>query len=75
MRHLCCGLQSGGHEIWRKNLKQFITGNHAVAEAARSCRPGIVAAYPITPQTPIYEKLSEMEASGDLGGIMMRMES
>jgi len=56
-------------------LKQFITGNHAVAEAARSCRPGIVAAYPITPQTPIYEKLSEMEASGDLGGIMMRMES
>jgi pyruvate/2-oxoacid:ferredoxin oxidoreductase alpha subunit len=34
-----------------------------------------VAAYPITPQTPIYEKLSEMEASGDLGGIMMRMES
>jgi pyruvate/2-oxoacid:ferredoxin oxidoreductase alpha subunit len=56
-------------------LKQFITGNHAVAEAARCCRPGIVAAYPITPQTPIYEKLSEMEASGKLGGIMMRMES
>jgi pyruvate/2-oxoacid:ferredoxin oxidoreductase alpha subunit len=56
-------------------LKQFITGNHSVAEAARRCRPGIVAAYPITPQTPIYEKLSEMEASGELGGIMMRMES
>jgi pyruvate/2-oxoacid:ferredoxin oxidoreductase alpha subunit len=56
-------------------LKQFITGNHAVAEAACRCRPGIVAAYPITPQTPIYEKLSEMEASGELGGIMMRMES
>ena len=56
-------------------MKQFITGNHAVAEAARRCRPGIVAAYPITPQTPIYEKLSEMEASGKLGGIMMRMES
>jgi len=56
-------------------LKQFMTGNHAVAEAVRRCRPGIVAAYPITPQTPIYEKLSEMEAAGDLGGIMMRMES
>jgi pyruvate/2-oxoacid:ferredoxin oxidoreductase alpha subunit len=56
-------------------LKQFITGNHSVAEAARRCRPGIVAAYPITPQTPIYEKLSEMEASGKLDGIMMRMES
>ncbi len=56
-------------------MKQFITGNHAVAEATRRCRPGIVAAYPITPQTPIYEKLSEMEACGDLDGIMMRMES
>jgi len=75
MRYLCCRVQSGCNEFWRKILKQFITGNHAVAEAACRCRPGIVAAYPITPQTPIYEKLSEMEASGKLGGIMMRMES
>jgi pyruvate/2-oxoacid:ferredoxin oxidoreductase alpha subunit len=75
MRYLRSRVQSGCNEIWRKILKQFITGNHAVAEAARRCRPGIVAAYPITPQTPIYEKLSEMEASGKLGGIMMRMES
>jgi len=75
MRHLCGRVQSGCDAIWRRILKQFITGNHAVAEAARRCRPGIVAAYPITPQTPIYEKLSEMEASGKLGGIMMRMES
>jgi pyruvate/2-oxoacid:ferredoxin oxidoreductase alpha subunit len=34
-----------------------------------------VAAYPITPQTPIYEKLSEWEAAGELGGLMMRTES
>jgi len=56
-------------------VKQFLTGNHAVAEAVRLSRPGIVAAYPITPRTPIYEKLSETEASGNLEGIMMRMES
>jgi pyruvate/2-oxoacid:ferredoxin oxidoreductase alpha subunit len=56
-------------------MKKFISGNHAVAEAVRLCRTQIVAAYPITPQTPIYEKLSEMEAGGELGGIMMRMES
>lgn len=56
-------------------MKRFLTGNHAVAEAVRLCRPGIVAAYPITPQTPIYERLSEMDAAGELGGIMMRMES
>lgn len=56
-------------------MKQFITGNHAVAEAVRLCRPDVVAAYPITPQTPIYEQLSEWEASGELGGTMMRVES
>ncbi|MFC1534680.1 transketolase C-terminal domain-containing protein [Thermodesulfobacteriota bacterium] len=56
-------------------MKKFITGNHAVAEAVRLCRTQIVAAYPITPQTPIYEKLSDWEANGELGGIMMRVES
>ncbi len=56
-------------------MKRFITGNHAVAEAARLCRPQIVAAYPITPQTPIYEKLSDWDAAGELGGTMMRVES
>jgi pyruvate/2-oxoacid:ferredoxin oxidoreductase alpha subunit len=56
-------------------MKQFITGNHAVAEAVRLCRTQLVAAYPITPQTPIYEKLSEWEAADELGGLMMRTES
>lgn len=56
-------------------MKKFITGNDAVAEAVRLCRPQLLAAYPITPQTPIYERLSEWEGTGDIGGIMMRMES
>lgn len=56
-------------------MKRFITGNHAVAEAVRLCRAQLVAAYPITPQTPIYEKLSDWDAAGELGGVMMRMES
>jgi pyruvate/2-oxoacid:ferredoxin oxidoreductase alpha subunit len=56
-------------------MKEFITGNHAVARAVRLCRTPLIAAYPITPQTPIYEKLSEWEASGELEGIMMRTES
>jgi pyruvate/2-oxoacid:ferredoxin oxidoreductase alpha subunit len=56
-------------------MKKFITGNHAVAEAVRLCRTQIVAAYPITPQTPIYEKLSDWEAANELGGVMMRTES
>jgi pyruvate/2-oxoacid:ferredoxin oxidoreductase alpha subunit len=56
-------------------VKHFMTGNHAVATAVRLCRPQVVAAYPITPQTPIYEKLSDWEAEGRLGGKMMRVES
>jgi pyruvate/2-oxoacid:ferredoxin oxidoreductase alpha subunit len=56
-------------------MKRFITGNHAVAEAVRLARTQLVAAYPITPQTPIYEKLSDWESNGELGGVMMRVES
>jgi pyruvate/2-oxoacid:ferredoxin oxidoreductase alpha subunit len=56
-------------------MKEFMTGNHAIANAVRLCRTPLVAAYPITPQTPIYEKLSEWEATGVLKGIMMRTES
>ena len=41
-------------------------GSHAVAEAARVCRPAVVSAYPITPQTHIVEDLSTMIANGDL---------
>ena len=56
-------------------MRDFITGNEAVAHAVKLCRTPLIAAYPITPQTPIYEKLSEWEASGVLKGIMMRTES
>jgi pyruvate/2-oxoacid:ferredoxin oxidoreductase alpha subunit len=56
-------------------MKEFMTGNHAVANAVKLCRTPFIAAYPITPQTAIYEKLSDWEASGLLKGIMMRTES
>ncbi len=56
-------------------MKDFLTGNHAVAHAVKLCRTPFIAAYPITPQTAIYEKLSEWEASHVLKGVMMRTES
>jgi len=56
-------------------VRELLAGNYAVAEAVRLARVQLVAAYPITPQTPIYEKLSDMENEGKLTGIMMRMES
>ena len=56
-------------------MRQLLAGNYAVAEAVRLARVQFVAAYPITPQTPIYERLSDMENEGTLGGVMMRTES
>jgi len=46
-------------------LKQ-IEGSRAVAEAIALCRPQVICAYPITPQTHIVEGLGEMVKSGAL---------
>ena len=43
-------------------LKQT-EGSHAVAEAVALCRPQVICAYPITPQTHIVEGLGEMVKS------------
>ncbi len=48
-------------------LKQT-EGSHAVAEAVALCRPQVICAYPITPQTHIVEGLGEMVKSGELAG-------
>ncbi len=47
-------------------LKQ-IEGSRAMAEAIALCRPEVICAYPITPQTHIVEALSEMVREGRLG--------
>lgn len=44
-------------------LKQ-LEGSQGIAEAIALCRPGVVCAYPITPQTHIVESLGEMIHSG-----------
>lgn len=56
-------------------MRMLLTGNHAAAYGALLARPQVIAAYPITPQSPIYEKLSEWDGEGILGGRMMRVES
>ena len=45
-----------------------IEGSRAVAEAVAACRPGVVCAYPITPQTHIVEAIGAMTKSGQLTG-------
>ena len=46
-------------------LKQ-IEGSRAMAEAIGLCRPEVICAYPITPQTHIVEGLGEMVRTGDI---------
>jgi pyruvate ferredoxin oxidoreductase alpha subunit len=43
-----------------------IEGSRAVADTVARCRPAVVAAYPISPQTHIVEGLSDLVAAGDL---------
>lgn len=56
-------------------MKQCIEGSHAVAELIRRCRPAVVAAYPITPQTHIVEHLSQFAADGKVSYEFVRTES
>ena len=46
-------------------LKQ-IEGSHAMAEAIALCRPEVICAYPITPQTHIVEGLGDLVREGEL---------
>ncbi len=55
--------------------KKVLTGNYAAAEAAALCRPDLVAAYPITPQSSVVEHIAEMVNNGDLDAAMVQVES
>ncbi len=52
-----------------------ITGAQAVAEAMRQINPDVVAAYPITPQTPIVEQFASFVANGIVDTEMIPVES
>jgi len=57
-------------------VKQVTEASHAVSEAAKAIKPAVVAAYPITPQTHIVEKISEYVANGEMPGTeYVRVES
>ena len=51
------------------------TGNHIAALAAKLAKPDVVAAYPITPQTTIVEKIAEYVAKGEFSGDYVCVES
>jgi Pyruvate/2-oxoacid:ferredoxin oxidoreductase delta subunit len=46
-------------------MREQLEGSQGIARAVARCRPEVVSAYPITPQTHIVEALSRMVRSGD----------
>jgi len=52
-----------------------ITGNILVAEAMRQCKPDVMAAYPITPQTTIVEEFAKFVAQGRTHAEYVTVES
>ena len=56
-------------------MKEFLEGSRAVAEIIKLCKPGVISAYPITPQTHIVEELAQMVADGELNAQFINVES
>ena len=55
--------------------KRFLSGNEAFAEGIRLAKPDVISAYPITPQTIVVERLSEMVEDGSLKSEFIHVES
>ena len=47
-------------------MPRQLEGSRAVAETIACCRPEVIAAYPISPQTHIVEALSQLVKTGEL---------
>ena len=62
-------------EDGERTLKKVISGNEAVSLAVKLSRVQVISAYPITPQTTIAEKLSEICGSGELDARFVSVES
>jgi len=61
--------------IKKKHKYKALTGGQAVAVAMRQINPDVVAAYPITPQTPIIETFAQFAADGKVDTELINVES
>jgi len=59
----------------RKASTWILDGNHAVSQGAKLSRVQVIAAYPITPQSPVTETLSEFVEGGGLDAEYIAVES
>jgi pyruvate ferredoxin oxidoreductase alpha subunit len=55
--------------------RKFIEGSQAIAEAIVKCRPKVISAYPITPQTHIVERIADFVANGELAASFINVEA
>ncbi|MCG3189161.1 MAG: Pyruvate synthase subunit PorA [Burkholderiaceae bacterium] len=53
----------------------LLSGNHAVSNAVLLARPDVIPVYPITPQTPILERITELHSEGLLETELLTPES
>jgi len=51
------------------------TGNHVAGFACKAARAEVVAAYPITPQSPVVEQVAELVEKGEMDAEYIRVES
>ena len=58
----------------REKKIKILTGNHAAAHALRKAKVGVIAAYPITPQSPVVEKIAEFVSKGKLAARFVKVE-
>lgn len=56
-------------------MKLALEGSNAVAHIVNLCNPGVVSAYPITPQTHIVEDLAKLKADGKANYEFVRADS
>ena len=56
-------------------MKQYLSGDEAFAAGIRLARPEVISAYPITPQTIVVERLSDMVEDGNLDAEFIHVES
>lgn len=56
-------------------MRQALEGSQALARTVALCRPQVVAAYPITPQTHIVENIAKLIADGILDCEYVSVES
>ena len=56
-------------------MKTVMEASHAISEAVKMIKPQVIAAYPITPQTHIVERISEYVANGEIDSQYILVES